>query len=389
MTETDAPKTASAPPARKPSLWKRMGVMLLLIVVIAAVLGFGFYRHIQHLIASAPKPTPATVSATKVTEQSWQPQLSAVGALSAVQGVDIAPQVAGVVAAIPVTSGTEVKAGDVLIHLNDAPDKAQLASLQAASDLSQTVLKRDIRLHASQAVSQSTLDADAADVKSKTALVAQQKALIAEKTVKAPFGGQLGIVNVNLGQYLTPGTPIVTLQDLSAMHDDFTVPQSELASLALGQKIAVNVDAYPGRSFTGKITAISPKVDATTRNVTVQATIPNPDGALRPGMFVHTVINLGKPVQQLTLPVTAVTYNSYGATAFVVTKAKSGSGLQADQVFVTPGDKRGNRVAILKGLKAGDQVVTSGQLKLTSGAAVRIDNSVQPSDSASPKLQEE
>ncbi|MDE3120772.1 MAG: efflux RND transporter periplasmic adaptor subunit [Paracoccaceae bacterium] len=389
MTETDVTKTASTPPARKPSLWKRMGLMLLLIVVIVAVLGFGFYRHIQHLIASAPKPTPATVSATEVTEMSWQPQLSAVGALSAVHGVDVAPQVAGVVAAIPVKSGTVVKAGDVLIQLNDAPDKAQLASLEAALELSQTVLARDIRLHASQAVSQSTLDADAADLKSRTALVAQQKALIAEKTVTAPFGGQLGIVNVNLGQYLTPGTPIVTLQDLSAMHDDFTVPQSELSSLALGQKIAVSVDAYPGRSFTGTITAISPKVDATTRNVTVQATIPNPDGALRPGMFVHTTINLGKPVQQLTLPVTAVTYNSYGATAFVVTKAKNGSGLQAEQVFVTPGDRRGNRVAILKGLKAGDQVVTSGQLKLTSGAAVQIDNSVQPSDSASPQLQEE
>lgn len=389
MTDIDLDPAAAPAARRKPSTWKRMLLMIFFILLLAGALGFGFYQHVQTLIASAPKPTPATVSAIEVKAEAWQPELTAVGSLSAVNGVDVATQVAGIVSEIPVKSGVKVASGAVLLKLNADPDEAQLTSLEAAAELSATVLKRDSQLITGTAVTQATIDADTADLKSKNALVAQQKALIAEKTVTAPFGGELGIVQVNLGQYLTPGTVIATLQDLSAMHDDFLVPQSAVGKIAVGQPVAVTVDALPGKSFQGVISAISPKVDPNTRNVTVRATVPNPDELLRPGMFVRTSVETGKPEQLLTLPSTAITYNSYGATVFVVKPAESGSGKIVQQVFVTTGDKRGDQVSVLKGLEAGQQVVTSGQLKLSSGGAVVIDNSVQPPNDPTAAPQEE
>jgi membrane fusion protein, multidrug efflux system len=374
---------------RKPSTVKRMLIMLFLVVVLVAALGFGFYRHIQTLIASAPKQTPATVSTTVVAASPWQAHIDAVGSLSAVSGVDVATQVAGIVTSIPVQSGSTVAAGTVLLQLNIDPDKAQLASLQAAADLSEIVQKRDMRLLTSSAVSQATLDTDAADVKSRNALVAQQEALIAQKTVKAPFAGDLGIVQVNIGQYLTPGTVIATLQDLSAMHVDFLVPQGQVASLQSGQAVNIMVDAYPGRSFSGKIIAINPKVDPNTRNATVRALVPNSDKLLRPGMFVRTAVDVGAPKDYLTLPLTAITYNSYGATVFVLSPSADGKGKVAKQIFVTTGDTRGDQVQVVKGLTAGQEVVTSGQLKLKTGAAVVVDNSVQPPNDPNAAPQEQ
>lgn len=386
---TEAPTPDAPAKTAKPSTLKRMALMILLVIVLAAALGFGFYKHVQTLIASAPKPTPATVSDIVVQPSAWQPQMTAVGTLSAVQGVDVPAQAAGVVTGIPVSSGAQVAAGAILVQLNDAPDRAQLASLQAAADLAASTLKRDRGLMAGQTVSRATLDADEAELKGKQALVAQQKALIDEKTVTAPFSGQVGIVQVNLGQYLTPGTTIVTLQDLSAMHDDFDVPQGSVGKLSPGDIVKVSLDAFPGESFAGKVTAINPKVDASTRNVTVRATIPNPGGLLRPGMFVKTTIQTGKPRQLLTLPVAAIAYNSYGASVYVVEPAPKGNGKIVKQVFVTTGPTRGDQVAVLKGLKAGQHVVTSGQLKLSPGAAVKVDNSVQPPNSPNAAPQEE
>lgn len=390
--EEDPAVTDATTPARvkrKPSTFKRILLMLLFLILLAAALGFGFYRHVLHLMASAPKPTPATVSDITVKPTSWQPRMTAVGTLSAVHGVDLATQVAGVVKTIPVKSDAEVKQGDVLVELDAAPEKAQLESLQAAADLATSTLDRDRRLMTGQTVTQATIDTDEANLKGKQALVDQQKALIAQKTLTAPFAGRLGIVQVNIGQYLTPGTSIVSLQDLSEMHDDFIIPQVDLARLANGQPVTVTVDSYPGKSFTGKITAINTKIDLNTRNVTVRATIPNPDGLLRPGMFVHTSIETGKPEQLLTLPTAAITYNSYGASVYVVKPAKDGNGKIVNQVFVTTGLTRGDQVAVIKGLKGGEQVVTSGQLKLSPGAAVVIDNSVQPPNSPDPKVQDE
>lgn len=390
MTDvTDDLIPASRAKTRRPSTLKRLLIMLGLILILIAGLGFGFYLHIQSLIASAPKQTPATISTATVEPSAWQPQITAVGSLLAVNGVDVATQVGGIVSAIPIKSGAKAADGEVLVQLNADPDKAQLASLEAAAELAATVLKRDSQLLATSAVSQATIDSDAADLKSKNALVAQQKALIAEKTVTAPFAGQFGIVQVNLGQYISPGTVVGTLQDLSAMHDDFLVPQSAAGALAVGQEVSVTVDAFADKTFTGKISAIDPKVDPSTRNVTVRATIPNPEGLLRPGMFVRTTVDTGPAVQRLTLPNTAITYNSYGSTVFVVKPAASGGGKTVQQLFVTTGDQRGDQVSVLKGLEAGQEVVTSGQLKLKSGASVVVDNTVQPPNNPDAAPQEE
>jgi len=309
-------------------------------------------------------------------------------------------------------SGQDVAKGDVLVELNDDTDKAQLASLQAAADLSATVLKRDKAQFEAQAIAQATVDADSADLKSKLALVAQQQATIAKKTIRAPFSGKLGITTVNPGQYINPGDKIVTLQTIDPIYVDFNLPQKQVGAIAVGQVVNVTSDGFPGISFPGKITAISPKVDTTTRNVVVEATFANPKRQLLPGMFANAAVEVGEKKHYLTLPQTADTYNPYGATVFVVltadeaaaaaranaasgasapapAKAASGStGLTVQQTFITTGETRGDQVAILKGLKEGQQVVTSGQVKLKNGTAVRIDNSVVPANAANPTPQE-
>ncbi|KDB01757.1 RND transporter [Defluviimonas sp. 20V17] len=370
-------------------MWKRMLVMLGGLAILAVVLAFGFYLHVKALMASAPKPGAVTVSDTVVRPSAWQSRMKAVGTLSAVHGVELTTQVAGVIKTIAVRSGAQVRAGEVLVTLDAAPEEAQLASLQAAADLAHTTLERARRLMTGQTVTQAAIDADEANLKVKQALVDQQKALIAQKTLRAPFSGRLGILQVNLGQYLTPGTRIASLQDLRAMHDDFVVPQIDIARLSRGQPVSVRVDAYAGRVFHGQITAINSEVDLNTRNVTVRATVPNPDGLLRPGMFVHTEVTTGAPRELLTLPASAITYNSYGASVYVVVPAKTGTGKIVQQVFVTTGPTRGDQVTVLNGLKAGQTVVTSGQLKLSPGAAVRIDNAVQPPDAVHPKPAEQ
>ena len=387
---------------RKPSTGKRMLVMLGLVILLAAAIGGGFYLHVQKLIASAPKPTPATVSTIKIEALDWQPQLTAIGSLSAVNGVDVTTEVPGIVSRIAIRSGASVEAGVEIIELNAAPAKAQLASFQAAADLANVTLTRDKTLRERNIISQAEIDAAAADLKSKTALVEQQKALIAEKTIRAPFAGEIGIVKIDLGQYLAPGAVIVTLQDLTELHADFLVPQDKMGSLVVGQVVNVALDAFPDKEFPGTITAINSKVDPDTRNVTVRATLPNPVKLLRPGMFVRVVVDVGEQQKHLTLPQTAIAYNSYGSTVFVVKPVSetepqaagsepgdtTAQGLVAEQVFVTTGDRRGDQVAILTGLKEGQEVVTSGQLKLKTGAPVVVDNTVQPPNDPNPTPQE-
>jgi membrane fusion protein, multidrug efflux system len=373
---------------RAPSTLKRMLMMFVILLLLIAVIAFGFYRHIQALIASAPKPTPATVSTIMVSAMDWQPTIASVGSLTAVRGVDVATQVAGIVQDIRVHSGASVKSDEPVIQLNVDPDKAQLASLEAAAELSNKTLERDTGLLSKNTVSQATVDADAADLKSKQALVAQQEALIAQKTIKAPFSGDLGIVQVNLGQYISPGTVIVTLQDLSEMNADFLVPQDKIGLLSAGLPANASLNGMPGKVFPGKITAVTPKIDTNTRNVTVRATLANPDKQLFPGMFVKVAVDVGAPQKLLTLPLTAITYNSYGATAFVVTPGSDATSKIAKQVFVTTGATRGDQVAVLTGLEAGQEVVTSGQLKLKSGSPVVVDNTVQPPNEANPSPQE-
>jgi membrane fusion protein (multidrug efflux system) len=387
---------------------KRMLIMIGGILLLVLILAGGFFMHIKTLMASSPKPFPQTVTATKVSSMDWQPTLAAVGSVTAVRGVDVTTEIAGLVRAIHFKSGQDVKKGDVLIELNADTDKAQLLSLEAAADLSATVLKRDKAQFDAQAIAQSQVDADAADLKSKRALVAQQQAVIDKKTIRAPFSGKLGITTVNPGQYVNPGDKIVTLQTIDPIYVDFNLPQKQVGGLAIGQVVNVTSDGFAGVTFPGRITAISPKVDTSTRNIVVEATLANPKRQLLPGMFANANVEVGDKKHYLTLPQTAITYNPYGSTVFVVmtadeaaaaakaaasgasapAPAASGAGLVVQQAFVTTGETRGDQVAILKGLKEGQQVVTSGQVKLKNGTPIVIDNSVVPANSPNPTPQE-
>jgi len=389
---------------------KRMLIMIGGVLVLVVALGFGFYLRIQKLIASSPKPTPQTVTATRVSSQDWQPALAAVGSIVPVRGVDVTTEIAGLVREIHFKSGQDVRKGEVLVELNADADKAQLAALEAAADLSATVLKRDKAQFEAQAIAQAQVDADSADLKSKRALAAQQQAVIDKKTIRAPFSGRLGITTVNPGQYVNPGDKIVTLQTIDPVYVDFNLPQKQVGALQVGEVVNVTTDGFPGVTFPGKISAISPKVDTSTRNVVVEATLPNPRRQLLPGMFANASVEVGDKKHYLTLPQTAITYNPYGATVFVVltadeaaaaarqagsaasapapAKAASGADLVVQQAFVTTGETRGDQVAILKGLKEGQQVVTSGQVKLKNGTHIVIDNTVQPANSPNPTPQE-
>lgn len=381
--------------ANKKPMAKRMVIMLIGVgVLLGGIVGFNVYKGymIRKYMASAPVP-PVTVTAMKADYQTWQPALSAVGTLRAVRGVDVTTEVSGLVRTVEFGSGQDVRAGQVLARLNADSDVAQLHALEAAAELAQTVYERDRAQLLDEAVSRAQVDADAADVKSKRALVAQQTALVDKKTIRAPFSGKLGITLVNPGQYLNAGDKLVTLQTIDPIYVDFFLPQQQLPVVALGQKIVLTTDAYPSQAFDGKINAINPKVDATTRNVQVEATIPNPKRQLLPGMFAAVTIDAGSEQRYLTLPQTAITYNPYGETVFVAkaTEQKDSqgkTGLVAQQVFVTTGSRRGDQVAILKGVEPGTLVVTSGTVKLKNGAPLVIDNSVQPANSPNPVPQE-
>ncbi len=378
---------------------KRMFIMIGGVLLLIVVLAFGKYLQIKKLIASSPKPTAQVVTAIKATVSEWQPQLTSVGTLVPVRGVDVTTEIAGLVRQVRFKSGDEVKAGQVLFELNAEADIAQLRALQAAADLSATVLKRDKLQFAAQAISQAQLDNDDADLRSRKALVAQQQAVVDKKTIRAPFAGKLGITAVNPGQYLNPGDKLVTLQTIDTVYIDFFVPQKQLAGLSIGQKLSLTSDAWPGVGFAGKVTAISPKVDAATRNVQVEATVPNAKRQLLPGMFANVSLDQGERKKYLTLPQTSITYNPYGSTVFVLAPPpadakeplkddKGNVHLVAQQVFVTTGPTRGDQVAILTGVKEGQTVVTSGQLKLKNGTPAVIDNKVQPANSPNPTPQE-
>lgn len=372
---------------------KRMLIMLGCVLALVAALALAFYLHVRQMIASSPKPGPQTISTVKVEALAWQPELSAVGTLSAVRGVDVSAEIVGMVREVNFKSGQDVKAGDLLIQLNADSDIAQLRSFEAAAELAAVVLERDKAQLAARAVSQAQVDSATADLKSKRALAAERAATVAKKTIRAPFSGKLGITTVNPGQFLNPGDKIVTLQTIDPIYIDFYLPQKQIAALAVGMVVTLSSDAYAGQTFSGKVTSINPKIDVVTRNVQVQATIANAKRRLLPGMFARVGVASGEKRRYLTLPQTAITYNPYGSTVFVVKPgeqkdAKGGGELVVEQVFVTTGETRGDQVAILKGLQEGQEVVSSGQLKLKNGTAVAIDNTVQPANSANPVPQE-
>lgn len=296
---------------------KRMFIMLGCVVLLIAGLAFGKYLQIKQLIANAPKPGAQTVSAAKAEVLEWQPQISAVGTVTAFRGVDISSEVTGLVREVLFKSGQNVKRGDLLIQLNADADIAQLHSLEAAAELSATVLKRDQAQLAAEGVSQAQVDADAADLKSKRAQVAQQAAVVEKKAIRAPFNGRLGITTVNPGQYINTGDKLVTLQTIDPVYIDFFVPQKQISSLKLGQNLKVSSDAFAGQEFVGQVSSINPKIDTASRNVQVQATLSNQKQLLLPGMFANVALDVGDKNKFVTLPQTAISYNPYGSTVLV------------------------------------------------------------------------
>jgi membrane fusion protein, multidrug efflux system len=369
---------------------KRMIIMLIIVgVIFGGIFGFkGFQSYMMKKYMSSAAAPAVTVSVVTATTEEWQPQISAVGSLRASRGVDIASEVAGIVQTVNCKSGDNVRDGQTLLQLNADSDIAQFQTISAARDLAQSVYERNKKQFIAQAISKASLDADAADLKVKQAQVAQQEALLRKKTINAPFAGRLGIFAVNPGQYLNPGDKIVTLQALDSIYVDFYLPQQELSRVAAGQAVAAVTDTYPNKKFNGVISAVSPKVDPQTRNVQIEALIANPRHELLPGMYATIKIQAGKSTRYLTLPRTAVTFNPYGETVYIVEekgKIKDGkTALFVRQSFVTLGSSRGDQVAILKGVKEGERVVTSGQLKLKSGSPVVINNTVQPLNDANP-----
>jgi membrane fusion protein (multidrug efflux system) len=392
ITSHDKPAPAKSPTSR---MLRYMLIMLVAVgLVFAAVFGFEAFRAkmIQKAISSLRNP-PQTVSTIIAGTQAWQDRLEAVGSTRAEKGADISAQVAGIVKAIHFRSGDKVEQGALLLELEDADDVARLHALEATTSLAQLTYDRDSALLKSQAVSQQTVDTDLANLKNDKAQVAQQQALIGYKSIRAPFSGRLGIREVDLGQYIAPGTPIVTLQELGSIFVDFYLPQQDLAKIRAGERVSAKVDTYPDRTFNGKILAINPQVNTASRNVQVRATFENSEEKLLPGMFATVDIDVGAPKDYVTLPKTAIYYNAYGDIAYLVEDhGKDQEGHErkvAHQVFVKTGQTRGDQVAVLDGVRPGDVVVTAGQNKLHNGSRVEINNAVQTPFSANPHLSEE
>ena len=369
---------------------KRMLVMLVLVgAVLGGVFGFKTFvdEKVKEFMAGAGNP-PQTVSTAQAAVTQWQPQLEAVGSLRAVRGADLSLEVPGVVEEINFQSGDEVQVGAVLLRLRGDDEIAKLESLEAVARLSQITYDRDVKQLKAQAISQAVVDNDEANLRNNKAQVAQQKAIVDKKILRAPFAGQLGLRQVDLGQYLGAGTAIVTLQSLTPIYVDFLLPQQAFERIKVGQAVAAKVDAYPGKAFSGAITAINPKVDAATRNVQVRVTLENADHKLLPGMYATVDIDTGAPQSLVTLPQTAISYNPYGNLVYLVDdKGKDAAGkplLVARQTFVTTGATRGDQVSVLKGVKEGDTVVTSGQMKLRNGSPLLINNTVKPVDDPNP-----
>ena len=338
--------------------------------------------------AAARVIPPATVSAIHAARQDWQTRLKATGEVRAVQGADLSAEVGGIVDTIAFSSGQDVAAGTVLLRLRPNDDDARLAQMQAVADLASANLVRDRRQFDAQAISRATLDADTSNLRADQAQVAAMRAQMAEKVVRAPFAGRLGIRAVDVGQYLTAGTAIVSLQALDPIYVDFNIQQQALSSLAVGQQVMVHVDAWPGRGFAARVASINSRVDSASRMVLVRATLDNHDHALLPGMFALVEVATGAVEQRLTLPQSAVSYNPYGDFVYVVAPGPDGRPAAQSRVVRT-GASRGDQVSILSGLSAGEQVVTAGQLKLHSGSPVLVDNSVRPSDQAAPAPEDE
>lgn len=396
-TTSSAPSTkttttkSSAPPRKRPPYIRATLIAILLLIVIIVTLGYFKVQQIMGFAAMAKagffKAPPVAVTTTVASQSEWQPTLDTIGTVTAINGVTVSTDLAGIVDRIAFTSGTVVKAGDLLVHLNTDQEQAQLEQAQAQLALAQLTLNRDRDLLAKRTISQQDYDTAEATYRGNQATVDQFRALIARKTLRAPFSGVVGIRQVNLGQYLNTGDAVVTLQSFDPIYVNFTLPQQDLSKLAVGQQVDVRLDAYVDAIFPGQINAVNSMVDQATRNVQVQATLQNAEQKLRPGMFSKVSVILPQREQVIALPVSSVHYAPYGDSVFIVGDDKDEDGKPIKSVkeqFVKLGTARGDLIAIVSGVKPGDEVVTAGVFRLKSGAAVIINNKVQPNSEASP-----
>ncbi|MBI5867305.1 MAG: efflux RND transporter periplasmic adaptor subunit [candidate division Zixibacteria bacterium] len=369
---------------------KRMSIMLIAMGIFIATVGTIKFLQIHAAIAQGAsyQPPPEAVTTTVANVQDWPTTLNAIGSVAAVHGVILSADLPGVVSSIEFESGRPVKAGEVLVRLETSQEQAQLNAAEAQRELAQLNFKRASGLYEKRSVAQSEYDLAAAQFKQAEAHVKEVQAMIDRKLIRAPFAGELGIRQVNLGQYLRAGDPIVPLQSMDPIYVNFSLPQQDVAALKVGAKIELTADSITLINSVGRITAINSVVDEGTRNVLVQATFENSQEQLRPGMFVELKVTVGAGSQLITLPSSAVSYAPYGNSVFVVKELKNPAGQMykgVEQRFVTLGGSRGDQVSIVGGLEPGEEIVTSGVFKLRNGAAVLIDNKVQPSNQADPK----
>lgn len=365
---------------------KRMLIMLAACaVVFGGIFGFKWFksRLINQFFDTMPVPA-VTVSATKASMQSWPTRLSAVGSVRAIKGTDVTTETAGIVDSIQFESGRSVQAGQVLLTLDRRVDQAQLDALEAQAKLADVQVKRDRKLYAQKAISESQLDQSNAQAAAARADADAQRARVAQKVIRAPFAGELGIRKIDLGDHLTPGTAIVSLQALDPIYVDFKLPQQRLGEVRVGLRAEVSVDVHGDRWLKGDLTAIDPLVETSTRNFDARATFANPDHVLRPGMFAELRIDLGRSQDVVAVPQTAISFNPYGDSVWVIGQSEHGQ-RTAERRVVKTGRRRGDLVQIVEGLKAGEQIATSGLLKLRNGVPVKINNDIQPSAETAPK----
>jgi membrane fusion protein (multidrug efflux system) len=372
---------------------KRMLIMVTAVVLFLAVIGFVKFQQIQAAIAQAKsfQPPPEAVTTIVAEETLWDDELRAIGSVTAVHGVTVSADLPGIVEKISFESGAAVEAGDELVQLDTRQERAQLTAAEAERELARLSLERMRGLRAKGVVSQAELDGAEAGSKTTEAKVGEIRATIERKTIRAPFSGILGIRQVNLGQYLNGGDPVVPLQSLDPIYVDLSVPQQYIGRVRAGTGVVVATEGDSGIEAEGRVTAVDSVVDQATRNIRVQATLPNPRGALRPGMFVETRIVDGAGVAVIALPASAISYAPYGDSVFILEDMEGPDGRTyrgVRQQFVKLGGARGDQVAIVSGVRPGEEVATSGVFKLRNGVAVQVDNAVQPANDPAPAPEE-
>ena len=371
---------------------KRMFLMLGVTAVLLTALGFVKFKQVQSAVQAASfQPPPEAVTSVVVQREQWPSTTAVIGTMEAVHGVMVSADLPGSVARINFDSGKSVRAGDVLVELDTRQERAQLAALEAQRDLAKVNFARMQQLVKDGVISRMEYDQATAQQKQTEANVGEIRATIERKTIRAPFSGTLGIRKVNLGEYLAAGNPVVQLQALNPIYVNFGLPQQALGQVRVGRNLRVTSDDLVGKTFTGRVTALDSVVDEATRNVQVQATLANPEGKLRPGMFVNVEVGLGASRGVIPLPASAISYAPYGDSVYVITDLKDPKGQSyrgVRQQFVKVEGSRGDQVGIVSGLNPGDEVVTSGVFKLRNGAAVQVNNKVQPGNNPAPKPEE-